>query len=129
MTNMSWPRQPTFDQARRRGAGVLDEGLIDCHREKHMTGKPWFVPKRRGYGATPASWQGWGLIFGFAAAVLALAWFIIIAPAQVQHDLSVLRVAAFLAAIAILGAILVSVAKSKSAGDWRWRSGSEDPKP
>ena len=26
-----------------------------------MERKPWFKPKRFGYGWTPASWQGWAI--------------------------------------------------------------------
>jgi hypothetical protein len=36
-------------------------------------GPEWFAPKRYGYGATPISWQGWGLTFGFVAAIIAVA--------------------------------------------------------
>ncbi len=25
--------------------------------------KPWFVPKKFGYGFTPVSWEGWAITF------------------------------------------------------------------
>ncbi|HEY1735544.1 MAG TPA: hypothetical protein VGG12_02760, partial [Methylovirgula sp.] len=41
-----------------------------------MSSKPWFAPKRYGYGATPSSWEGWAatilfvILFGLALALL-----------------------------------------------------------
>ena len=34
-------------------------------------GKPWFNPKRYGYGAgLPCSWEGWAVLAAFAAIML-----------------------------------------------------------
>jgi hypothetical protein len=35
--------------------------------------RPWFGPKRYGWGLTPVSWQGWVLTAAYVAAVFALA--------------------------------------------------------
>ncbi len=28
--------------------------------------KPWFEPKKFGYGLTPVSWKGWAIVFAIA---------------------------------------------------------------
>ena len=38
-----------------------------------MAGRPWFGPKRYGWGFTPISWQGWVLTGAYVAAVFVLA--------------------------------------------------------
>ena len=38
-----------------------------------MAGRPWFGPRRYGWGLKPASWQGWVLTGVYVAAVFALA--------------------------------------------------------
>lgn len=32
---------------------------------------PWFGPKTNGYGFGPVRWQGWALIIGILAAIIA----------------------------------------------------------
>ena len=38
-----------------------------------MAGRPWFGPKRYGWGFTPISWQGWVLTGAYVVAVFVLA--------------------------------------------------------
>ena len=87
-------------------------------------GKPWFVPKRYGYGAVPISWEGWALVAAFAVAIAALAWFVVARPAAAGQPMTFGRIAGFLVAVAILVGLLVIIAKAKTAGDWAWRSGA-----
>jgi hypothetical protein len=35
--------------------------------------RPWFGPKRVGYGLRPQTWQGWAVLLGGCAIVVALA--------------------------------------------------------
>ena len=35
--------------------------------------RPWFGPKRVGYGLRPQTWQGWAIIAALAAAVIIIA--------------------------------------------------------
>ena len=35
--------------------------------------RPWFGPRRYGWGLTPVSWQGWVVTAAYVAAVFALA--------------------------------------------------------
>ncbi|HQH21618.1 MAG TPA: hypothetical protein PLJ89_05920 [Thermoleophilia bacterium] len=37
-----------------------------------MAGRPWFRPRRHGWGLTPSSWQGWALTLGYIVAALVL---------------------------------------------------------
>jgi hypothetical protein len=75
-------------------------------------GKPWFVPKRYGYGATPANWQGWAAttasiaVFGFVFGLLG-GWRRWICGAAV-----------------IL--VFAAVAWAKTDGAWRWRWGGRE---
>jgi hypothetical protein len=78
-----------------------------------MEDKPWFAPKRYGYGSGfPMAWQGW-----VALAVLVGGAF---AAARFFHGA---EKAGALAAL-ILGFCLI--AARKTAGGWRWRWGGED---
>lgn len=41
-----------------------------------MTGRPqrpWFGPKRVGFGLRPQTWQGWSIILGLAAVIVIVA--------------------------------------------------------
>lgn len=35
-----------------------------------LTRRPWFGPKRLGWGWSPASWQGWAVTAGFVVVVV-----------------------------------------------------------
>jgi hypothetical protein len=35
--------------------------------------RPWFGPKRVGFGLRPQTWQGWLIVFAVCAAVLTVA--------------------------------------------------------
>lgn len=39
-----------------------------------LTRRPWFGPRRFGWGWTPVTWQGWVVSLVFIAATLAAAW-------------------------------------------------------
>jgi len=36
----------------------------------------WFKPKRYGYGATPATWQGWAVTLGTVLAMVAVSLYL-----------------------------------------------------
>jgi len=77
-------------------------------------GPEWFVPKRFGYGATPISWQGWALTFGFVLVTVALAVMFHRHPLQL-----------FAALAPPLIAFIVICART-TRGRWRWRWGDEN---
>lgn len=77
-------------------------------------GPEWFAPKRYGYGATPVTWQGWALTFGFVGIMVLIA---------VSFARRPLQMVAILVPIAV--AFMVICART-TRGGWRWRWGDED---
>ncbi len=76
--------------------------------------KPWFAPKRYGYGAgLPIAWQGWLLAAGYGLAVLV---------AVLVADRSPL---ACLSIIISATALLLIFSARRTRGGWRWRWGGE----
>ena len=77
-------------------------------------GREWFAPKRYGYGATPVTWQGWALTFGFVALSVLLALALHNRPLQL---------------IAIMVPLTVGfcvICALTTRGGWRWRWGGDD---
>jgi hypothetical protein len=85
-----------------------------------MAGNPWFVPKPRGYGAVPSGWQGWAVIGVAVAAMVVLAVLCFGDGAPTVGE-----IIAFILGDLVIVAVLVVVAKAKTDGEWRWRSGKE----
>ena len=78
-----------------------------------MAGKPWFAPKRFGYGSgLPISWEGWVVLALFIAGTLAAALL----------TQGALRIGLFV----LLVVVLMAICAAKTDGGWRWRSGGED---
>lgn len=77
--------------------------------------KPWFAPKRYGYGAgLPITWQGWVLFGAYGLALL-------VAILLAEHNQF-----ATLAIIVSATTLLLLIAARKTRGGWRWRWGSRD---
>ena len=77
-------------------------------------GPEWFAPKRYGLGSSlPISWQGWLVLFLYAAAVTG-AFFLFgeTSPATI-------------AVLVIATAILLAITAKTTRGGWRWRWGKE----
>lgn len=82
-------------------------------RWAHVREGYWFKPKPFGLGATPVTWQGWALVIGTIALVLA--------------DLRLIEALVPKVAIAvILIAALVVISYRKTDGAWRWHWGFGD---
>ncbi len=79
----------------------------------------WFRQKRFGYGAAPATWQGWTLT---VCALLLIAGIVLFAPAIRDNESRTLWVAL---GIAVVGVPSCVIAWFKTEGGWRWRSGQE----
>ncbi len=77
----------------------------------------WFKPKRYGYGAMPTTWQGWALIIGIVAAMVAVSLYLRLTE---PNDWSLALVVAFDVAALITLAI---VAWRRTDGEWHWRWG------
>lgn len=76
----------------------------------------WFAPKRFGYGAgMPIAWQGWALILGFSAALLAAG-----ALLAARHPI------VFVVVAIALTIPLTIISAQHTRGGWKWRWGGED---
>ncbi|WP_332769711.1 hypothetical protein [Phenylobacterium sp.] len=72
--------------------------------------RPWFAPKRFGYGAGfPIVWQGWVLLIALFAGLVG----------------AITLLDGTTRAMAVTGLVVatVIVAAAKTEGGWRWRSG------
>ena len=79
--------------------------------------KPWFKPKRFGYGSgLPCSWEGWALLLGLLAA-LPLSRVVVdaLAPAGAAAVIWFVFVTALVIAFA-------AIARAHTEGGWRWRN-------
>jgi hypothetical protein len=80
----------------------------------------WFKQKRYGFGASPASWQGWALTIGYVAIVAALgAWM------SSDEALVAARSLPFIGITLALTIIFVAIAWRTTEGGWRWRWGKD----
>jgi len=77
----------------------------------------WFRPKRYGYGATPTTWQGWALILGVVAAMVAVSLYLRLTE---PHYWALAVLVAF---DVFALATLLLVARRKTEGGLRWRWG------
>ena len=83
--------------------------------------KPWFAPKRYGYGAgLPIAWQGWALLAGYLIVIGAA----LLLPAVLPD--SGVFVAVYGAIVLLATAVLLVVCERKTEGGWRWRWGEDD---
>lgn len=81
--------------------------------------KPWFRPKTIGYGAgLPIGWEGWALILSYMAAMIGLA--------LLAETSAGTRLMGLIVVMILITAILLVVAKARTEGGWRWRSGDDD---
>ncbi len=77
----------------------------------------WFKPKKYGYGATPATWQGWAVTLATVLAVVAVSLCLRF-TAKSLWTLAALVIFDVLA----LG-VLVIISRRTTDGEWRWRWG------
>jgi hypothetical protein len=78
-------------------------------------GKPWFNPKRYGYGAgLPCSWEGWAVLIGYLAVVAASA--VTTTEGNIKPHMLIIMIASV--------ALAVIVART-TRGGWRWRWGKD----
>jgi hypothetical protein len=83
--------------------------------------KPWFSPKRYGFGAgLPCSWEGWAVL----AAYLAVTGFGLYLSKRFEDPAT--RLGVLLAAIGPATVILVWVSRARTEGGWRWRWGRDE---
>ena len=81
-----------------------------------MSERPeWFTAKRYGYGAgLPISWQGWALLIGYIALIVA-------AGLLIPHSLL-----AYISVFAMVTVAFVAIVARTTRGGWRWRWGGKE---
>ena len=80
----------------------------------------WFRQKTFGYGATPNTWEGWALTFAGIALTIALVY---LGP-SIRDDTQ--RLLWIVLGLALIWVPFGLLAKRKTEGGWRWRSGPDD---
>jgi hypothetical protein len=81
----------------------------------------WFKQKRYGFGAAPASWQGWAVTIAYVAIVAALGSWAFENEAEI-----VSRATKFTIITLALTVVLVGIAWRTTEGGFRWRWGDKD---
>ncbi len=83
--------------------------------------KPWFAPKRYGYGSgLPIAWQGWVVLAVYmAVAVVIPIGLVVLIPKPA------LLIPAIIGAEVIPTLILCVICARKTEGGWRWRWGGK----
>lgn len=91
-----------------------------------MKKKYWFKRRRYGYGWTPVTAQGWGIVIGYLVLVMLAS----LSINDVPQDTFTLEVAFFLMFVAVLTSFLITISyKMGPPPKWRWGSKpSDDPK-
>ncbi len=80
--------------------------------------RPWFAPKRYGYGSgLPIAWQGWVMMTAHIAVLIALIASIARTPG---------RPAALVLLVLVVALAPMPFYARKTAGGWRWRWGDTD---
>jgi hypothetical protein len=75
----------------------------------------WFAPRRYGYGAgLPVAWQGWAVLAGFLA--------IVVATGLLLEGKPALQATILFPALAVLTIVTAKTTR----GGWRWRWGEKD---
>ncbi len=82
----------------------------------------WFRPKRYGYGATPATWQGWAVTFAFVA-VLAISIIAMNLAVDRSNIVAWLLWGVFVAAGTWW---FVQFSRRRTDGEWAWRWGADN---
>ena len=81
----------------------------------------WFKPKRYGFGAYPATWQGWAITAAYIAFVAGLgAWLTKGAEAGQIH------LSLFLILTGAVTALFLLICWRTTEGGWRWRWGKDE---
>ncbi|MBN8842696.1 MAG: hypothetical protein J0H88_05535 [Sphingomonadales bacterium] len=72
--------------------------------------RPWFRPKKRGYGAgLPIAWQGWALLLAHIALITGIAML-----GQGRPVMTTI-------AVVLAGIAPMPLYRAKTQGGWRWR--------
>lgn len=81
----------------------------------------WFKPKRYGFGAAPATWQGWALTGAYVAILAVLSAWLTERGLSSENGL-----ATFLVLTGVVTLIFLAICWRTTEGGWRWRWGDKD---
>ncbi len=84
-----------------------------------MSYKFWFKPKTYGYGAVPATWEGWAVVAIYVAILTAC-----VVGAVVPKESAAVHIAS-VAAIIVATVAMVLVVVQKTDGPWGWNAGAK----
>ena len=90
--------------------------------EQAMPENKWFKPKTHGYGATPSTWQGWLVTAVYSAIMVVFSVLMLAAPGG-QPAIGIIL--AWLLMVSVFTTVFMLFIKSKTDGDWKWRSGEK----
>jgi uncharacterized membrane protein len=82
--------------------------------------RPWFKQKRYGFGATPASWEGWALTAAYFAGLAALGVWLGNGASVVDGKFTT-----FAIVVAALTMVFLVVCWRTTEGGLRWRWGRD----
>jgi hypothetical protein len=81
----------------------------------------WFKRKRYGYGWTPTTWQGWGVIIGYLAVVFG-GGEVVVKPNSTNTQAWL-----YLLSVLLASYLLITTIKDHApTGKWRWGKKSND---
>jgi small-conductance mechanosensitive channel len=84
----------------------------------------WFKPKTFGYGATPATWEGWTVMAIYGAIILACAVVMLVRKETFSaHLSSTAAIVVITVVVSTVVTVLVSV--QKTDGAWGWNAGAK----
>jgi len=79
----------------------------------------WFKPRRYGYGAAPATWEGWAVAVASGAIVLSS----LVAMNLLVDRSNFVAWMVWAALIAVLVWCFAQFCRRRTDGEWRWRWG------
>jgi MFS superfamily sulfate permease-like transporter len=79
----------------------------------------WFRRKEFGFGATPATWEGWLVMLVYVGLLIGLARYL-------TGRESPAHIPVFLFVAIVLTAVVVWISWIKTEGGWRWKWGERD---
>jgi hypothetical protein len=84
-----------------------------------MSHEFWFKPKAFGYGATPATWEGWVIVAVYCLVVVGCVVAMTVRKESFSTFLS------SMATIAVATVVLIVVSVQKTDGTWGWNAGAK----
>lgn len=82
---------------------------------KTIMSDAWFKVERTGLAAKPTGWQGWAVVLGYIAALVALTWLMILRHAETPENM---QINLWFGAVILLTIGLLVIVRRKTEGRW-----------